>query len=98
MKTKPQRIAQKRLKRRVIAKNHIKAEREERKRWLNIQEGKAKSPKKEKVEKITKPYRLPKLQKKHDALYQGVRALDHADPKRAKLLVRLSEVKRKLTN
>ncbi len=98
MKTKPKRIALKRLKRKRIAKNHIKAEREERKMWANIQEGKAKSPKKEKVRKVVKPYRLPKLQKKHDALYQGVRALDHTDPKRAKLLVRLSEVKRKLTN
>lgn len=49
-----------------------------------------------KVPKQLKPYRITLLQGKVEKLQSGIRALDHSDPQREKLVRRLEEIKRKL--
>lgn len=56
---------------------------------------KSKGTGKKKAPKIVKPYRIVRVQHQIDKLEAGVRALDHKDPNRARLLKRLEE-KRKL--
>ena len=89
-------IGRKRQLRKIKAKNNIKRIKELKKGWAKLVAGKKKVPKAKKEKKPLKPYRAVKLQEKHDAIYKQIRELDQKDPKRQKLLIRLSIIKTKL--
>ena len=52
--------------------------------------------KKVKVKKELKPYRIVALQHKIEQLQEGIRELDHSDPRREKMVNRLTATKLKL--
>lgn len=54
------------------------------------------APKAQKVPKQLKPYRITLLQGKVEKLQSGIRALDHSDPQRERLVKRLEDIKKKL--
>lgn len=85
----------KELKRKAVRVKKKRIEQERRNAWKNKMTGK-KPIKKKKEKKKVKPYRITILQKKIERLQEGIRALDHSDPNREKLVKRLQVLKDKL--
>ena len=91
---KSKKIGIKRQKRLIKAANHKKRDIEMRKNIHLVSKNKKTKP--QKAPKVLKPYKAVKLQQKRDKVYAEVRSLDHKDPRRQKVLVKLSIIKKKL--